>query len=246
MPPVSVNNWPGPDFAAWLTFAIGLVTLAAVGYQIRLARKALKATNDTLDLAREELTATKETLDATRNSNELVQESLRYAREQSDVLARRATLWLFSAFDIAGLAAPFGQPANIHRRTFHVANYLTDGKGKSAHGASIVLLFPPGIVPSFESVEIRDQFGWQQIADWDDGGVRWQQWQGTLSDAFFPGALKAVFRLGLRHIGHVQHTMRWRLVYDDGLTPADGTFLPLTSDVDPTRLAAGVPSDILG
>jgi hypothetical protein len=253
LPPVRVANWPGPGFVGWVTLAVAIVTMGGVAFQIALAngaldlaRKELAATNETLKLARQELDATNSALVVTQASNTLVEESLRYAREQSAYIARKAELHLFSNFLVRGVP-PAANMMEHTRLTFYVANYLTNQQGRSARNPSVQLLFPPGLdIYPRAALSLPDDLPVTELPDWYDGTTQWKQYEARLDGTFFPGTLQSAFDLLLLHTKELSSGVLWRLLYDDGVTPAGGAYTALTTldGLDRSRLVASIPPPI--
>jgi hypothetical protein len=254
LPPVDIHNWPN-DAVAWWTlkaaiaaFVIGLLTLAAVVRQIWLAVQALNLANQELDvanktlkLATDELELTSRTLTATNESNSLVSESLLYTRRQSERLFRSADLRLYSNATIEGSPPPnrggMVQPTILK---LFVAN---NGR-RSARGAMVQLLLPPGLVLHLTPA-MRAQ--WAELQGWNDGYRLFALFERRLEQTFFPGAVQGGFEAEFQHLGTIDAIL-WRLLYDDGITPRDGTFAKLatTQTLDRTNIIAGMPPPVEG
>ena len=252
LPHIFISNWPNEAVERWTLYAaiiaglIALLTLAAVGWQIWLARRALtlareelEAANKTLKLASDELNLTGQALDATNSSNALVRESLEYAKKQSEYLLRRADLRLYADFTIGGTPPPrqAGNYDNVVPVTFFIAN----NGDNSARGASVQLLLPPGLLLAITREPMRG--AWDELQDWNDGERQWKHYERRLNKTFFPRSVQSGFVALFVHAGTSESDVRWRLLYDDGITPTDMPFAPLRTmaTLDRTNIMAGVP-----
>ncbi|HEY5095889.1 MAG TPA: hypothetical protein VII69_12310, partial [Candidatus Eremiobacteraceae bacterium] len=197
---------------------VALITLGLVAWQIRLAKKALKASTDALDLAKDELRVTRE-------SNDLVREDLEFSRKQSTYLNRAARL-VVSAHDRDNDVSHV-TPRNSERKgSFYQTLLLTNDGDKTARDATILLWIPS----EFDPVENYDykhpdrvfgEYGFKYIANvGDESGKRYWHMAYDVPFPIYPGAPpRIVNRFTLWAAVPTTDFILWRITYDDGITP---------------------------
>jgi hypothetical protein len=259
-PSAASGTSSGDSNTVWAIAAVvvSILTLIGVGWQIRLARRTvdltrdeLKLTNAALDLTSQELELAKaslnlttkeldltnETLLATQESSRLVQESLTYAREQSERLQRSSDLHFYADLVVEGAPTPAVARTNP---SLTLKTYLANYGSKSADGAVVQLLFPPGLSLYLTHQTVSD---WGDLGFWWDGMIRRKHWERRLTQKFYPGTLQYAFDVPIWHSERPADGILWRVLYDDGVTPPGGVFTRLTTltALDRTKLIASVP-----
>ena len=87
---------------------------------------------------------------------------------------------------------------------------------------------------------------WAELQDWNDGERLGKLYERRLEQTFFPRTVQGGFEAVFLHSAQAEKPIRWRLLYDDGITPRDMPFAPLATmqTLDRTNIIADVPPPV--